>query len=53
MTRRPHLDDRDPAEPREWTPTSSPGIRRLALAQTAAAVRKSKDARTKPAGETT
>ena len=43
MTTRPHLDDRDPLPPREWTETSSAGIRRHVLAQTAAAVRAAKD----------
>lgn len=45
MTRRPHLDDRDPAEPQEWRECSSPGIRRLALAATTEAVAKSRDRR--------
>ena len=43
MTARPQLDERDPLPPREWRETSSAGVRRHVLAQTAAAVRAAKD----------
>lgn len=42
MTRRPYLDERDPAEPREWVETSSKWHREEAKRMTAEAVRKAK-----------
>lgn len=45
------LDERDPAPEPEWREASSPGIRRLALEATAAAVARARDARKKPIGE--
>jgi hypothetical protein len=53
MTARPHLDDRDPAEPRDWQPVSSAWARRAAKEAAAAAVRAAKDARKKPAEDPT
>jgi hypothetical protein len=53
MTARPHLDDRDPQPERDWQPVSSDWRRRDALQKTAEAVRAAKDARKKPAEETT
>jgi hypothetical protein len=53
MTARPQLDDRDPAEPATWTPVSHTWARKQALDATKAAVTKARDARKKPAEETT
>jgi hypothetical protein len=53
MTARPQLDDRDPTEPATWTPVSHTWARRAALDAAASAVRAAKDARKKPAEETT
>lgn len=51
MTRDRYAElDETPREP--WTETSSPGIRRLALQQTEAAVRAVKERRKKPTEET-
>lgn len=46
MTRRPHLDERDPVEPREWQPVSHAWRREDAKQATAEAVRRSKERRT-------
>jgi hypothetical protein len=53
MTARPQLDDRDPAEPATWQPVSHTWARKQALDATKAAVTKARDARKKPAEETT
>jgi hypothetical protein len=45
MTARPHLDDRDPAEPRDWQPVSHEWARKQALDATAAAVKAARDRR--------
>ena len=53
MTTRPHLDERDPQEPRPWTPTSAEYRRREALERTREAVQAAKDARKKDPTEET
>jgi hypothetical protein len=53
MTARPQLDDRDPQPPAEWEPASHEWARKQALDATKAAVTKARDARKKPAEETT
>jgi hypothetical protein len=45
VTARPQLDERDPAEPRDWQPVSSEWARRAAREATEAAIRAAKDAR--------
>lgn len=51
MTRRPHLDERDPLPPREWSEASSPGIRRLAIQAARVAVERARESRKKPMEE--
>ena len=46
MTARPQLDERDPLPPPDWHEASSPGIRRIAIDATRAAVTAARDART-------